>query len=298
MKKITSLVTAALVICSFSACANRNTAMRNQNGVTNQGTTRGTRTGYNMGTTQSTYKDGTYTGQGNNGANGIQTATVVISGGRITDITLNTANANNTNNAANNTNLGRTMNNVKNDINNTTDNVGNTVGLGNNTTTGRAINNAGRNIGNTTKNTARNIGNSLGIGNNPNTSTGDGTIGARNYGTPGTTTGGVTGDVPGGTTGNTGYLPGNTGTNPGTTTGIGNTTGNTTGRTVGRRNNAGITNTATNVGSAEYENIRRDLAARMLKKQSYDVTTAGYYDTSLAENWRLAVGRALEKARS
>lgn len=208
MNKITSIVTAAIVVCSLSACTNRNTAMNDRKRYINQGTTQGTRTGYginNQGTTQGVYKDGVYTGEGNRGPRGIQTAHVVVSGGRITDITLSTVdnvNPNSPNNATGNIITGRTTGN----------------------------------------NTVNNIGN-------------------RTTGTPGATIGGVTGRTTGDLTG---------GTNAGTTT--------------------------RNTGNADYERTRRDLAARMLNSQSYDVSTAGY-DSILAENWKLAVRRALEKAR-
>ncbi len=100
MKKIAALVMTALLVSSISGCTNRNTGYRNQSYDTNrginQGTTQGTRTGYgttNMGITQGTYRDGIYTAEGTRSGNTNQAATVVISGGRITDITLRTIDA-------------------------------------------------------------------------------------------------------------------------------------------------------------------------------------------------------------
>ncbi|WP_411681743.1 hypothetical protein [Clostridium thailandense] len=94
MKKIASIVAAALVTCSISACGNRNTAYRTPG--TNQG---GTNIGINQGNyntgmnTTSTYRDGIYLGEGNKSSMGNQAAIVTISGGKITDVVLKTIDA-------------------------------------------------------------------------------------------------------------------------------------------------------------------------------------------------------------
>lgn len=199
MKKIISIVIAAVVVCSLSACANRNAAIGN--GTTNKGITqgtrteygidyRGTRTGYNTGnngTTQgvnTTYRDGIYTGQGNTPGNTNQVATVTVSGGRITDITLRTLDNQGREVTQDTTSVGRTANNMKNGTG-FTGITGNT----NNNTAGN-IGNAARNItsdlGNTAKNVGRdigsgirNMGNDVGITNGTN----NGTVTGRNTGT-------------------------------------------------------------------------------------------------------------------
>ncbi|MCM0649860.1 hypothetical protein NBE98_15950 [Clostridium swellfunianum] len=231
MKKVAAIVMSVLVVSSVSGCANRTTGYRNRNtGMyqgTNQGTTQGTRTGYgtnNIGTTQGMYRDGIYTGQGDKGANGNQTATVVISGGRITDVTLRTVDA-----------QGRD--------------------LSGNIAPGRTTGMVG-----STDNTAGNPG-------------------AKYYNTPGITTGGadagMSSDLVGSPRGNTGY--------DATQNNIG-----MTGRTAGY-GNAGTAGT--------YDRERTELARRIIDQQTADVAL-NEFDTSEGRNWKLAVRRALDKART
>jgi uncharacterized protein with FMN-binding domain len=91
MKKPLILVVITLVLSIFYGCANRNTSYMNQNQSINQGTTQGTRTNYEINSVNKSkiqYKDGIYTAEGIDNINGNQAATVVVKGGRITDITL------------------------------------------------------------------------------------------------------------------------------------------------------------------------------------------------------------------
>lgn len=94
MKKIASVVAAALITCSISACGNRNTAYRTPS--TNQG---GTNIGMNQGNYNAgvgntvAFKDGVYLGEGNRTSMGNQAAIVTVSGGRITDVVLKTLDA-------------------------------------------------------------------------------------------------------------------------------------------------------------------------------------------------------------
>jgi uncharacterized protein with FMN-binding domain len=244
MKKIATLVITALVVSSISGCANRNTDYGNQNNMnrgTNQGTAQGTRTGYgtnNVGTTQGAYKDGIYTGEGERGANGNQTATVVISGGRITDITLRTVDA-----------QGRDA-----------------AGTG---TVGRATGMA-REVGDTA-----------------------GTPGSRYFNTPGITAGGVGADTAEAPRGNTGYVTGDY-----SFQNIGGDAGGMIGGTVDGASGTGNTGWATGgTGNGSFERERTQLARRIIDQQTADIAL-NENDTSEARNWKLAVRRALDKART
>jgi uncharacterized protein with FMN-binding domain len=256
MKKIATLVITALVVSSISGCANRNTGYGNQNNMNrgiNQGTTQGTRTGYgttNMGTTQGVYRDGIYTGEGDRGGSGNQTATVVISGGRITDITLRTVDA-----------QGR--------------DISGTAAQGRTT----AI-----------------------IGNTDNTT---GAPGARYFNTPGITAGGAAVGMGAGTItsprGNTGYANGdysfqNIGGDAGGM--MGGIPDGTSGRTnTGWTTGGTGTGTGTSGVTGSFDRERTVLARRMIDQQSADVAL-NEIDTSEARNWKLAVRRALDKART
>lgn len=94
MKKIASIVAAALMTCSISACGNRNTAYRTpttQQGKTNFGMNQGN---YNAGVGNTVaFKDGVYLGEGNRTSRGNEAAIIRVTGGRITDVTLKTLDA-------------------------------------------------------------------------------------------------------------------------------------------------------------------------------------------------------------
>lgn len=82
MKKTISISLAAVLSLSISAC----TPKTSTNPPGTPGTT--------SGTTTRSLKNGTYTGQGNKTASGNEIATVTISGGKITNITLRRVDAN------------------------------------------------------------------------------------------------------------------------------------------------------------------------------------------------------------
>jgi hypothetical protein len=237
MKKIAALVMSVVVISSLSGCANRY-QYRGVNPGVNQGTAQGTRTGYginNRGTTQGAYRDGIYTGEGNKVTNGNQTATVVISGGRITDITLRTVDA---------------------------------QGI-------------------------ENTGTSTGTGNTANTP------GTGFYGTPGSTTGGanggMAGDITGTPRGNTGYVTGDY-----SFQNIGGDAGGMIGGTVDGTTEKGNTGNAmggTAAGSSNYDRIRKQISTSMINQQTSEVAL-NENDNSVSRNWKLAVRRALDKART
>lgn len=265
MKKVTSLVMTALLISTLSACTNRNTAMRNDyNRVTHPGTTQGTRTGYettNPGRTQGTYRDGVYSATGDKGPNGNQIATVTIYGGRITDVSL------------------------------------------------RSVDAQGKEFGTNVATPGTTIGRITG---NTGTTTAD-TPGTRNAGTPGATTGGMAGgmagDITGTPRGNTNFASGdysfqgyggNTGPMPGSmpngvtgTTNTGTATGMTGSGNSGTMNGS-TGGTTTNFGS--YDQMRREIASAVITNQTYDVNL-GRNNTDIGQNWKLAIRRALEKAR-
>lgn len=327
MKKVAVLVMSALIVSSLSGCTNRNTGYRNQNygmnrGI-NQGTTQGIRTGYgigNMGTTQGAYRDGIYTGNGDRRGSYNQTATVYISGGRITDITLRTVDAQGRD-VLGTTRAGTTTGTT---TGITTGGTGTTAitpgtrfygtpgvttgganaGMSGNITgtprgnTGTLDNygfgNTGTNTGWTTGNAGTTAGYGLG-------STVGGT-GAAGYGTITDGTGSSWNAGSGwniGGTGAAGNITGTTGTTTGTT---GNRTGNTTGVTGGT--NTGRTTGGTGpayglsniYGTRNLDTIRRQIASAMISQQNADIAL-GTIDTPEARNWKLAVRRALDQAR-
>lgn len=280
MKKVASLVMSALIISTLSGCTNRNTAMRNyDNRGINQGTTQGTRTGYgttNQATPNYYYKDGVYTGESDKGPYGYQGATVTVTGGRITSIALRTYDLQGREVGANNISTNKV--------------TGGTGTAG--TTTG------------TTGITGTNTG-----------TTAD-TPGARTYGTPGVTTGGMAGGMaastPSSPRGNTGYDATNNninvqgprgtvdGTVGGTVDGRINTPygGTNTGTTAGGITNG--TNTGTTIGgittNGDNDTVRRQLTDAMIRQQTYNVNLGGN-DTATVANYKLAVKRALDKAK-
>lgn len=111
MKKVAGLVLAALLVSNLSACTNRYTTPRNNTTNINKGTTQGTRTGYgvpNTGTTQGVnqrFRDGVYTGIGDAGTQGNQTATITITNGKITNVDLETVNPQGTTTGTNGTTI-------------------------------------------------------------------------------------------------------------------------------------------------------------------------------------------------
>lgn len=185
MKKVISISLAAVLSLSISAC----TPKTSTNPPGTPGTT--------SGTTTRSLRNGTYTGQGNKTASGNEIATVTISGGKITNITLRRVDAN-----------GKEI-----PITNTTTTPGTTSGI---TQTTPGTNQNMNAAGGSTPGTA--AGNTL--GSTPGTTSGT-TSGTTNV-TPGTTTTpgattapGTTTTTPGATT-----TPGTTTTTPGTTSGV------------------------------------------------------------------------------
>lgn len=168
MKKVISISLAAVLSLSISAC----TPKTSTNPPGTPGTT--------SGTTTRSLRNGTYTGQGNKTASGNEIATVTISGGKITNITLRRVDAN-----------GKEI-----PITNTTATPGTTSGI---TQTTPGTNQNMNAAGGSTPGTA--AGNTL--GSTPGTTSGTTNV------TPGTTT------TPGATT-----APGTTTTTPGTTSGV------------------------------------------------------------------------------
>lgn len=127
MKKVASLVVAALIVCSFAGCQNKNSTTRSnqntqQNIGMNQGTNKGASQGANKGSGQGTSKsgapitndyqtqnygtsigrnvginqdynittlrDGTYTAAGDKTTYGTELATLTVRGGRIVEVIL------------------------------------------------------------------------------------------------------------------------------------------------------------------------------------------------------------------
>jgi uncharacterized protein with FMN-binding domain len=88
MKRIGVFLISLIAVCSFSACYGKisNKPNTGNNTSINQGTSQG----YNIdqGSLRTAYRDGTYTGYGDMMSSGNNFATVFISGGRITSLTL------------------------------------------------------------------------------------------------------------------------------------------------------------------------------------------------------------------
>ena len=234
MRRILHSVLALAVTVSLSSCAmgnndnNNRVGVRDNNGI---GVRRLTQPNVN----NATYRDGVYTGYGDNHRNGNEAATVTIRNGRIADIDLFTVNQ-----------------------------QGGTIFRN-----GYGTNNLPRN----------------GAGMGTGTRTGTGTdMGNRTGITGGRTT--VPGTVGEGTTGD-GYVltpgrPIDNNTGIGTRTGAGN----------------GITGGVDTVNDA-INGARTRLVRAILRDQRYDVTidNTDTATTSTVNNWKLAVRRALDKAR-
>lgn len=259
MKKITSLVAAALVTCSLSACGNRNTTYRtpgtNQGG-TNIGMNQGN---YNAGVNTTAYRDGVYLGEGNRSSMGNQAAIVTVRGGRITDVVLKTIDA-----------------------------------QGKETSYTGGGNGTGTNLGGTTTGTTggTNVGTNNGVSNGGGTTTGSNT-GWGNV-TGGTVGGNPVGGSNAGTTGRTpagGTVTGGTNIN-GSPTG-GTAAGGSAGGAITGRNTTDGTTVTTNL-----ERVRRDLANAVVSQQTYNVNVANAgSDATSVNNWKLAISRALDSAR-
>lgn len=132
MKKLLSLIVAAVFSISLSACAARDnnmverTRVRNNNGVDverlAQPNSYGNRVNYNNTTTAGIYRDGVYTGFGNVHSGGNEKATVIIRNGRIAEIGLTNVGIQNENNY--DIGNGKTINNQGRSLNLTDDGLG------------------------------------------------------------------------------------------------------------------------------------------------------------------------------
>lgn len=314
MKKVASLVAAALITCSLSACGNRNTAYyrnNNQPPLNSSQDIRNNNAGTNIGSnvnTTSMYKDGVYLGSGNNrGATGNEAAIVTIRGGRIVDVALKSMDA-----------QGR-------DITHYSGTANNTGTVGGNTSVRSGVNNGGTVGGNTiTRSDVNNgslgyTGETTGSAMGGTGTTGTGVRGNANlapYGGVGGNTsvhpyggvanngspyyGGNNGAGAGGTVGRNVGIPNGTGG----TYGYGGTTGNNTagtnygynGTMNGTNQGAVGGNTSTTTNMSTLEIARRDLAAAIIRQQSSYVNISSN-QTGAVENWKLAVTRALDSAR-
>lgn len=271
MKKIATLVAAALITCSLGACGNRNTAYDNLN---NNGAPMNTAqdnlnlrnraTAPNIGVNTG-LRDGVYLGEGNNrGATGNEAAIVTINGGRITNVVLKSMDSQGKDITYNSTTGGTT------DVNIGGTTRGSTPGVN------PGLNNRapGNNTAGTTGGAATGNPNGGYVGGNANGGYGGTYGGTTGSNTGGNATGGYTGGTYGGTMG---------GTNVG---GIGGTTGTTIDR-----------NTGTGTGTASaLEIARKDLANAIVRNQTANVNISTN-QTGAVNNWKLAVTRALESAK-
>lgn len=125
MRRFMSAALSLLIAGTLAACSNTGTSS-GYGGTTNQGISSSmpnnskvnTSTANNMGTQQgmvnSNYKNGTYTGYGNKTSYGNQCATVTLSGGRITSISLATVDKNGKN--MNDNTINKSAGIIKNDL--------------------------------------------------------------------------------------------------------------------------------------------------------------------------------------
>ncbi|MDW8800863.1 hypothetical protein P8V03_06810 [Clostridium sp. A1-XYC3] len=280
MKKVASLVAAALVTCSLSACGNRNTAYRNNNvnqpvrnaaqdirnagqnvgqNVRNDVTNRNTANAPNVSTAG--YKDGVYLGEGNKDSRGTDAAIVTVSGGRITDVVLKTLDPQGRDVAHYNLTPGTT--------------VGTTTGNNANGTVGN--NNAAGPTPGVNNRATGNTGSAMG-----GTGTTGGTMGNNANGVTGGAIGGPTGGVMGGT--NTSISGRNADVAPNGNAYKGGHTGTATGPDA----------TATSLTTLDRAKI--DLAAAIVRNQTANVNISSSHPATV-DNWKLAVSRALESAK-
>lgn len=278
MKKVASLVAAALITCSLGACGNRNTAYRNGNvnqpvrnaaqdmrnagqnirnvgqNVRNDVTNRNTANAPGVGTTA--YKDGIYLGEGNRDSRGTQAAIVTIRGGKITDVVFKTLDA-----------QGRDVAHYNVPAGTTNGNANTTVGGNAADATKGATGNTGSTMGGTGT-----VGGTMG-NNNTNRFTG-GAVGGPTGGTMGGTNIGISGRNTNGTT--------QWGTNTGTNTGVGT--------------NVGTNNGTTGTNLTTLDIAKRDLANAIVSNQTANVNIKNSHPATV-DNWKLAVSRALESAK-
>ncbi|MDP4145832.1 MAG: hypothetical protein Q8936_15325 [Bacillota bacterium] len=300
MKRIAALVTSTVMLLSLAGCSNYtgNGATGNRFGATDRNyTTRNNMT--------STLRDGTYIGEGDKTRVGYRpVATVVVSGGKITGVTLRALDASgkeiNYSTASGTAGGTTTGTNIIGSPNTTT---------GNNTTSGNLNTGmTGNNMGTTnytgtttysgTTGTSGNTGvtgtSDNVIRNNPS---GGATVGNAATG-GGSTGGGTTGGTPGSyPQGGAGYTGSNYGT--GTANAITGTTGTTTGTSKTTTNATTGTTTGGTTGGAisrDVNSVRNQLANLIVQKQTPNVTIASS-DPELVGGWRQAVSRALDKAK-
>lgn len=241
MKKVASIVAAALITCSLTACGNRNTSFRNS-GINQGGANIGLNQGSNPGVT-TTYRDGVYIGEGNKTTTGSQAAVVTITGGRISNVVLKTLDA-----------------------------KGKEINTNNRISTGNAGTAIGSNMGGTT----------------------NGTPGETTQGTNDSMNGGTVGGAKGGAT--SGAIDGTGGGRANGTASGNMVTGGTTGGATDGTTINGTTAGGNTVNN--YERVRRDLASAIVQNQTTNVTIGDVgNEKNAVDNWKLAVNRALHRAK-
>lgn len=289
MRKLAGLAAAMTLSLVLSACAAGNNGINNQNGVgSNIGTRRMSTGQNNIINNNISYRDGIYTGYGNDHSNGNERAIVEIRNGRIVNVSLISVGPNGTTNNTS-VNGGTNISTPGTGLNNQTGtnmSTGTNMGIGNNTASG----------------------NNMMQWNNP-------TNALRN--TPGTTTDDMTGNTTGDRTAD---ITGNTTTNvpsavPRNAAGNGavnvpsntpaNMPNNINGNTVGYGNNNinsingyNGTGTGVNMGTT-LDGVRNTLANLVIQHQTSNVnyTGAGTAYSDTISNWKLAISRALSQAR-
>ena len=264
MKKVLSLAVATSALLLLSACRTGNVGMYDRNNGTPNGTTNFGRTsGTNItDTARGNFKDGDYTNFGNSHDNVKERAIISIRNGRIVDIDLSTISQQGAANSGTRTSYGTGFDTSANyDTNNLTGtNTGTRYGTGNATDTNTGYTSG---AGNSTANSyAANpgFGTDTGYGLGSGYDTG--------YGT------------------NSEYRVG-TGLNNTTNTGTTGITGTRTAAPINTNVNDTLNTTKTNLINA------------MLQAQSDNVTLSNTDKnmTTVVENWKLAVSRALNQAR-
>lgn len=186
MKKIASLVTAAMVVCSLTGCAYRNNTARNIQdtnrnlGINGQNNVMpGGATGTSQSASTVRYKDGTYTGVGNRSSAVVVINKEVIASIDLYDTVNGTGTGNTSSNNGNRVNNFVDTNNGSNEYGAGTNNARNVTGTNPNGTLSGALGMNGTNPGNTGSasgysttggNTGSNTGN--GVTGNGNTNVG------------------------------------------------------------------------------------------------------------------------------